>query len=111
MIELIAIIIFLVGLIGMSVIIVRKVPVLVELPAQETGPSSLEKFRERIKNNGGLRSFSKELLLQKIVSKIRVLTLKTDNKTSNWLMELRQKSAKKRTNFSEDYWKKIRNRK
>ena len=109
MIELFAIVILIIGLMGMSVIIVRKVPVLTELSAQEIrGPGVFGRLKDKIKNNGALKTFSGELLLQKILSKIRILTLRTDNKTSSWLMKLRQKSAKKKSNFSADYWKKIK---
>ena len=107
-----ATIIFFIGFIGMGVIIFRKIPVLVGLP--ETGIEKLGifgKLKNRIKNNGTIKSFSKELLLQKILSKFRVLTLKTDKKTSNLLAKLRQKSIENRKKFSEDYWKRIRGRK
>jgi len=107
MVELIVLIIFLVGLIGMGVIIVRKIPVLTELSPQEIEPSSLKKLGKKIKDREILKSFSKGILLQKILSKVRILTLKTDNKTSTWLMKLRQKSAKKKNNFSDDYWEKV----
>ncbi len=108
MIELFAIVILVTGLIGMGVIIVREIPVLTELSPQEIkGPGIFGRLKDKIKKNGALKTFSGETLLQKILSKIRVLSLKTDNKTSTWLMKLRQKSAKKKSNFSADYWKKI----
>ena len=109
MIELFAIVILVIGFMGMSVIIIRKIPVLAELPLQEIETSPfLKNIGNKIGDIGIFRSFSKGILLQKIVSKIRILTLKTDNKTSNWLIKLRQKSAKKRNNFSDDYWKKLK---
>jgi len=110
MLELIILIIFLIGLIGMAVIIIKKIPVLLELP--ETEVEKIDIFRRlghKIKNNGAVKSFSsKELLLQKILSKFRILTLKTDKKTSNLLAKLRQKSIENKKKFSEDYWKRIR---
>lgn len=108
MIELFAIVILVIGLIGMGVIIVRKIPVLAELSAQEIGPSSLRNLKKKIRDGRTFKSFSKEILLQKMLSKIRILTLKTENKTGTWLEKLRQKSGKKKSNFSDDYWKKIR---
>lgn len=105
MIEIIFTIILFVGLIGMSVIIFRKIPVLLELKPEEIKPGALEKIKEKIKNNGTLRSFSKEILLHKILSKFRILTLKTENKTSAWLKQLREKNKNK---FSEDFWDKVR---
>lgn len=109
MLELIFIIILLASILGIGLIVLRKIPALVELSPQEIkGPGAFGKIKEKIKNNKRLKSFSGELLLQKILSKIRVLTLKTENKTSNWLMRLRQKNKNK---FSGDYWKKIRKEK
>lgn len=109
MVELIATIILFIGLIGMGVIIIRKIPVLVALSTQEIrGPGALEKLKEKIRNNGALESLSGEVLLQKILSKIRILTLRTDKKTNTWLTKLHQRSLKKKNKFSGDYWKKLR---
>jgi len=106
MLEIIFTIILFGSIFGMAVIIVRKVPTLSELSPQEVEEQgALGKLKEKIKNNGAFRSFSGELLLQKLLSKIRVLTLKTESKTSNWLMKLRQKNKDK---FSGDYWKKVK---
>ena len=109
MLELIAAIILIIGLIGMAVVVFRKIPVLVELPPQEIeGSGALGKLKNKIRNNGTLESFSGEILLQKILSKIRILTLKTDEKTDSWLTKLRQRSLEKKKKFSDDYWKRIR---
>ena len=110
MIVLTAIIIFFIGFIGMSIIIIKKIPALVELPETEIKRSMVfRRFRQKIKNNGTVKSFfSKELLMQKMLSKFRILTLKTDKKTSNLLVKLRQKSIENKKKFSEDYWKRIR---
>lgn len=109
MIEISVIIILIGSFIGMGVIIFRKIPVLSELaPESVRGPGVLTRFRDKIKNSKILKSFSKEILFQKILSKIRILTLKTDNKTSNWLAKLRQRTLEKKNKFSDDYWKKIR---
>ena len=105
---LIATIIFFVSLIGMGVIIFRKIPALAELSPQEIKPGSLRGFREKIKNNKTLKFFSGELLLQKILSGIKVLTLKTENKTSDWLANSHRRLLKKKDKFSDDYWKKVK---
>ncbi len=112
MIELSAIIILFVGLAGMSVIIFKKIPVLAELPVEEfENAKILEGIKKNAKKNNIFKLFSPEVLLQKLLSKIRILTLKTDNKTSAWLTKLRQRSVKERDDFSDDYWKKIRKKK
>jgi len=110
MIVLIATIILLAGLIGMTIIIFRKIPVLNELPETEIEKLDIfRKLKHKVKNNGAVKSFSsKELLMQKMLSKFRILTLKTDKKTSNLLAKLRQKSIENKKKFSEDYWKRIR---
>ncbi len=112
MIVLIATIIFFIGFIGMSVIVIKKIPVLNGLSEVDiVKPGVLSKLKHKIKNNGTVKSFSKELLLQKILSKFRILTLRTDKKTSNLLAKLRQKSLENKKKFSDDYWKRIRGRK
>ncbi len=100
-----------IGLIGMGVIILRKIPVLAELSLQETGSSSLRGLRKKIKNNETLKKFFGKLLLQKILSKVKILTLKTESRTSAWLTNSRRRSFKKRGKFTGDYWKEVRKRK
>ena len=103
MIELIAIIILLTGLIGMSMVIFRKMPVLAELSLEEINKPGtfLKKIKESIKNNGTLKYIFSGVFLQNILSKIRILTLKAEN-------SLRQKALENKNKFSEDYWKKIK---
>ena len=99
--ELIAIFIFIISLIGLVVIILKKIPVLIQLVPQEAQP----------KHDSGLKKGtlnSKELFLHKILSKVRILTLKTDNKTTEWMKKLREKSQEDKIKFSENYWDKLR---
>jgi hypothetical protein len=154
-IDLIAFSVFLVGLMGIGVILLRKVPVLVELP--ETSSSSFtwqgfflktgkgvisiletffkkiselplvkklvqtiktsakakdlfEKFKESalVKKLTPSKNFSLELLLQKILSKVRVLVLKIDHKTSTWLQMLRERAKRKNTLEKDNYWKRLK---
>jgi hypothetical protein len=155
-VDLIAFSVFLAGLMGIGVILFRKVPVLVELPETASSPFTwqgfflktgkgtflaLKNFFERIadlhlvkklvhrlKTSAKAKSlfikikesalvkkltpskkFSFEIFLQKILSKVRVLVLKIDHKTSNWLQALRER-AKKRSSLEKDnYWKKLKN--
>jgi branched-subunit amino acid permease len=108
MFQIIALIIFLVSFVGMGVIIYRKIPVLVALVPEKVKAASLDEIKEKIKRNG---SFSIKKLLEKILSKFRVLTLKTEYKTNNLLVKLRQKSIEEKNKFSEDYWKKVKRKK
>ena len=104
-----AIIILFIGFMGMSVIVIRKIPVLAELSVQQIkGTSTFGKIREKIRNNRVFKSVSKGILLQKILSKVRIFLLRIDDKTNNWLIRLRQKSLKNRSKFSNDFWQKVK---
>ena len=109
MVQLISIIIFAVSFIALGVIIFRKIPCLLQLPETAPAQTDWQSFVSRIKTQKPFNDFSFEILLHKILSKVRILTLKTDNKTSNWLQGLREKSQKKKK-FGEDdnYWENVR---
>ena len=108
MVEVVSLIIFAVSFTVLAVIVFGKIPSLVQLP--ETVPSQIDwqGFLSRVKTLNIFKDFSFEILLQKILSKVRVLTLKTDNKTSGWLQRLREKSQKKKFAEDDDYWEKVR---
>ena len=112
MVVLIAIIILIIGLIGIGVILVRKIPVLAELVPEEIEEiGTLRKLRYKFSQNGTLKSFSGEALLQNMLSKIKILTSKTDSKTNTWLEKSRKRSIEKKNDFSDDYWQKIKDEK
>jgi len=104
MVELIALIIFFGSFMGISAILYRKIPLLAELPETSEDFKLKRRFlllKEKIKNfKTKLPSF--DIVLQKILSKIRILTLKLESKISNWLQKLREKSTKQKEN--EKYW-------
>lgn len=111
MMELIATIILILSLIGIGIILLRKIPVLVELPekTEETSRENLWlKLKEKIKNIPTFKSFSFEIFLQKILSKVRVLTLKIENKMAFWLQKLRERSQKKKTEENDNYWQELK---
>ncbi len=108
--EIIAIIILLVSFLGMSVILFRKIPLLLELPETPVEISlktRLIETKEKIKTSRYFKVPSSEIFLQKLLSKIRILTLRTDNKTANWLQKLREKSQRKKFK-KDDYWKELK---
>ncbi len=113
MLNFILLFIFLGSFIGICFIIIRKIPILVELSPQEIeNPGIFWKLKNKIKVNGFLEFFSsKEILLQRILSKFRILTLKTENKTGSWLNKLRQRSLEKKKCFPDDYWKGLKRKK
>ena len=99
--------IFLLSLLGLVILIFRKIPILVSLPAV-AGEGFISKIKSRIKETPGFKNFSFEIFLQKIISQIRVLSLKTDHKTFNWLKTLRAKTQKKKLEDGK-YWEEIKN--
>lgn len=105
MLEILFTIILLISLVGIGIMLHIKVPVLVRLKIREK--SSLKQNRRE----GISKFFSIDRFLHRILSKFRVLTLRTENKTSTLLTKLRQKSIKEKTKFSDDYWKKLKRRK
>jgi len=102
-----AVIILFASLTGMGLIIIRKIPILVELSPQEIELNPIRRLKNKIGRKKTSKFFSKDIILQKTLSKIRVLTLKTDNKTDSLLMKLRQKTRKEKNDFSDGYWKKV----
>jgi len=107
MFEITFIIILFIGLIGMSVMLFLKVPALVNLKLE--GPSSIQKIKQ--KGQGIIKSLSRERLLHKLLSQIRVWTLRTENKVTISLSNLREKSKENKVKFSSDYWKKLKRKK
>ncbi len=107
MFEITFIIILFVGLVGVSVMLFLKIPVLVNLKLE--GPSSIQKIKQ--KGQGIIKSLSRERLLHKLLSQIRVWTLRTENKVTISLSNLREKSKENKVKFSSDYWKKLKRKK
>jgi len=106
-----ALIIFIASIAGIASIVLKKMPALARLPEPETAPGA--NFGARLKNwtKGriekvpGLNNISKDVFLQKLLSRVRVMTLKLEAKTGNYLQKLREQSQKKREEERNDnYW-------
>lgn len=101
-----------VSLASLGYIVGRKIPVLLTFPARQEGESVREIFqntKEKIQDSVLFKAVSSpSLLLQKLLSKARIFSLRTENKTSQWLERLRKRSQEKKALFSEDYWKQLR---
>ena len=108
--EIAAKIILIASLFGMAAIFLRKAPLLASLPKTtlvfETRKKVLADLLEKAKNLPFLKDFSFEMVLQKILSRFRVFTLKTENKTSHWLEVLRTRAKKNNSEEKKDdnYW-------
>ncbi|MBU0547101.1 MAG: hypothetical protein ABH876_01560 [Patescibacteria group bacterium] len=108
---LIAFFVFIMSLLGALIVVYQKIPILVNISVIEEKGSSqkwLLRIKNKIKDINFVKNFSYEIFLQKILSRVKVLTLKADNKTSNWLQDLREKYKKKKVLEEDGYWDKIK---
>jgi len=113
MIELIFAIILVGSFLGILAIIFRKIPVLSKFSETKENfsrESFLLNLKEKIKKFFifNFKSFPLEIILQKILSKIRILTLRLENKISLWLQKLREEAQKKKNEENDNYWKKLK---
>lgn len=107
--ELVAGIISFLSFLGMVLIIIRKIPFLLTLPEvpQEKKEGLISKIGQKIKSLNLFKNFSFNIFLQKVLTKIRILTLKTDHKTFNWLQKLRE--TRRKNNLDKDnYWEEVK---
>jgi len=108
--ELIPLIVLILSFLGLIFLILKKVPELKQMPEPEL--SFLKKdLRKRIKDKTKevLKENSNTLegVLHKLLSKIRILSLRVDKRVSDWIIKLRNRSLE-RTKGLDNYWKGIR---
>jgi len=110
--ELITQIILIFSFFGIIILILRKIPVLTELPESsvkgELGFKFFKETKEKIKSSKYFKLDFFEIFLQKILSKMRILSLKMENKMADWLKVLRERSQKKKTKIDDNYWKELK---
>ena len=95
MIQLIVFIIFIVSLLGVLFILLKQIPALVKLP--QDGSHGFKKHAfiatlERKVKDSYFHFFEKQMLLHKILSKFRLLALKTERKMDELLHGIRKKA-------------------
>jgi hypothetical protein len=96
------------SLAGIIFIVFRKIPVLLNLPEETSGGDPLAvKLKRQVTNFPKTEIFDYEVPLQKVLSRVRILTLKTEQKTGNWLEKLRQKSNQKKSE-KDNYWEELK---
>ena len=105
MIVLIGTIILGISFLGMIWILFQKIPVLIQLSERPEGESFIWKLKKKGQSIF-VKKFSYEIFLQKILSRIKILTLKIENKTSDLLQKLREKY--KRRKGDDNYWENIK---
>ncbi|RLC33932.1 MAG: hypothetical protein DRZ76_03690 [Candidatus Nealsonbacteria bacterium] len=110
MITLILATVCLFSFIGIGVILYRKMPDLVKLPdaSPDWRTEVLPKIKKGIERFPGAKNLDHEMYLQKILSKVRVLTLKAESKTSHWLEKLRQRNNRKKNHQPDAYWDELK---
>jgi len=97
--------------IGLGQMIFRKMSILsglsevVEIKEEE---KLFTKLKREIKEKNPLRDVQYEDLLGKVLKKIRILFLKTDNKIFGWTQKLKENSQKKKIREDRDYWDRIK---
>ncbi len=108
--NLVVVIVSLISLAGVLVIVLRKMPVLLSLPKVSPlkGENKfLANLKEKAKAFNPLKNFSYELFLQKLISRVRILILKTENKTFKWLQHLKKKQQEKKLG-EDNYWEEVK---
>ncbi|HDL74918.1 MAG TPA: hypothetical protein ENH06_00845 [bacterium] len=111
MIELIAIIILFASIFGMTIILFRKLPVLEGISSSEISQESLSfEIRQKVLNlfTSFFSKLSIEKTLHKLLLKFRILVLKTENKTSKALENLKKKEIEKEEKDNDDYWNELK---
>lgn len=113
--EFLATIILIGSLLGMVMMVLRKTPVLEELPPmpRRMGPSFffLGKKFVRFRKKSLVSSFSLKILLQRFLSKLKILALKIETRTEKYLQKLREESRREKQNLSDNYWQKLKQEK
>jgi len=104
--EVLALIIFVGSGMGMLILIFPKIPLLRALPERGEKFPPFEQIKRKVRRNTFFSSFSLEKTLQKFLLRIKILSLKFENKISDWLSQLRER--KKEQEEIDDYWEKIR---
>ncbi len=94
MIQLIVFIIFLISVLGITFILYRKIPVLIELP--RNGSMGLRNHQVIVDIENKIKEiqtvFKKQILLHKFLSWVKCLTLKVEVKIDHLLHSIRKKA-------------------
>jgi hypothetical protein len=107
MFETFALLVLIFSFLGMSVIFWRKIPSLSILP-EEKKENFLSRLKRKVIERNPFKKFSLEVFLQKVIFPIRILILKLDNLTFNWLRKLREKYQEKKKKERDNYWEEIK---
>jgi len=105
----IALIILGLSLLGILFILIRKMPLLAQLPKNEiVSEPFLARMKDRMKPAQLVKNFPIETILHKLLSKMRIISLKLENKSASWLTALRARSLKKKNPVNDTYWEDLK---
>ena len=107
--EIFSLVVCLTSLLGLLGFIYRKMPVLAGLPEREVFPIKRikEDVQENLKMSAKERLHRFEIFLQKNLQKSRVLFLMADNRATDMIKKLRERSDKRKIEY-EAHWKDVR---
>ena len=99
--------------IGLAGIIFKKIPVLKSLSdehfkASEKKQEFVLRLKAGIKKRNPLKGLSYEMLLEKILTGINMISLKVGNKVSGSLQDLKQSTKERKLRENDNYWEKIK---
>jgi len=100
--------------IGIIAFTAYKLPYLRELPDLYVKKEKFKKVLAFFKKAGEFKifkDFSFESFLQKSILKLKILSLKTENRTASWLQKLREKKEKGKPEAKkkqDNYWKGVK---
>ncbi len=93
---------------GIVYLIGRKVSLLLSVPA-ETDESLMNTLKNGVGDSKVFKWFSSpEIFLQALLSKVRILALRLEQKANDLLVGLRKKSQEESKKFTEGYWKELK---
>ncbi len=108
--ETIAIIIFWVSLVGLTTMILIKIPFLANLKIDsKEGEKNNKGIKDRIVAISPFKGSPYRRFLEKSLRRFRIMTLKLENGTSRWIEKLRAGSKDSKSKFSDNFWSKIEN--
>jgi hypothetical protein len=108
--EIIFLSISIIGFLGFTAIILKKLPSLAGLSIQpnEKRITFFGNIKQMLSGRADSKPFFGASLFQKILSKIRIIVLKIECKIGKRLESLRQQSGQKKKDFSDNYWRDIK---
>jgi hypothetical protein len=108
--EIIFLLISIIGFLGLMTVILKKLPDLASLNVKPRDRQMIffQNIKMILSGNGNSKPFFGAVLLQKILSKIRIIVLKIECKIGERLENLRLQTNQKKKDFSDNYWRHLK---